>query len=177
MDVVTVLETERLRLTNWIPDHINDLVTLHVDPLVARYLTVAGEPETPAQAKVRLEHWAELFDRHRMGKLRVTRKGDDSFVGRAGFGIYPPTDEPEIGYALLRSEWGKGYAHEAAAGLRDWYFRETDRDHFIGYADVRNEKSLRTLRSIGMIPTHVENESRGGLKCQFHIFRRSDWLG
>ncbi len=34
--------------------------------------------------------------------------------------------------------WGNGYATEAAAALRDWIFRETDWDHFIGFADVRN---------------------------------------
>ena len=30
----TVLETERLRLTNWLPEHLDDLVRLHGDPEV-----------------------------------------------------------------------------------------------------------------------------------------------
>ena len=37
--------------------------------------------------------------------------------------------------------WGNGYAYEAASALRDWYWAETDRPHFIGLADVRNEAS------------------------------------
>lgn len=172
----TVLETERLRLTNWVPEHIDDLYRLHGDPEVSRYLSVSGAPETRAQGEARLKLWADNFATHRMGKLRVTRKTDGAFVGRAGFGIYPPTGEPELGYALLREHWGQGYAKEAAAGLRDWIFRETAWDHFIGFADVRNAASIHVLQAIGMRPTFVRTEA-DGMVCQFHIFTRDDWYG
>jgi len=175
MQLETVLETARLRLTNWLPEHIDDLVRLHGDPEVSRYLTDDGKPETRAQGEARLALWADNFRTHRMGKLRVTRKADGAFVGRAGFGIYPPTHEPEIGYALLRENWGKGYAKEAAAGLRDWVFRETDGTHFIGFADARNGASIHVLQSIGMRPTVIEKHA--GVDCQFHIFTREDWYG
>jgi RimJ/RimL family protein N-acetyltransferase len=171
-----VLETERLRLTNWLPHHIDDLMALHGDPEVSRYLSVDGRPDSRAQAEARLKLWADNFATHRMGKLRITRRSDGAFVGRAGFGIYPPTGEPELGYALLRQNWGKGYAKEAAAGLRDWIFRETDRSHFIGFADIRNTASIHVLQSIGMRPT-VARKEPDGLECQFHVFTRDDWHG
>ncbi len=170
----TVLETERLRLTNWLPTHIGDLLALHGDPEVSRYLSADGQPEDLAQAEERLTLWARNFAEHRMGKLRATDKRTGEFVGRAGFGIYPPTGEPEIGYALLREHWGKGYAVEAASGLRDWIFRETDWDHFIGFADVRNAASLAVLERIGMTRTHTAN-APDGLAHHHHVFRRSDW--
>ena len=169
-----VLETERLRLTNWLPEHLDDVVRLHGHPDVALYLK--GVPETVEQGQARLDTWADNFRTHRMGKLRVTRKDDGVFVGRAGFGIYPPTGEPEIGYAMLRENWGKGYATEAAAGLRDWIFRETAWDHFIGFADVRNAASIHVLQSIGLRPTFVRTEPDGQV-CQFHIYTREDWRG
>ena len=171
-----VLETERLRLTSWPMDYIDDLVRLHGDPEVSRYLSVAGHPETRQRAEERLRLWADNFATHRMGKLRMTRKSDGAFVGRAGYGLYPPTGEPEIGYALLRENWGKGYAKEAASGLRDWLFRETEHDHFIGFADSRNAASIHVLRSIGMRPT-FERQEADGMLCQFHVFTRDDWRG
>jgi len=174
MQAEIVLETERLTLTNWLPEHLDDLVRLHGDPEVARYLT--GSPETRAQGETRLKLWADNFRTHRMGKLRVTRKSDQAFVGRAGFGIYPRTGEPEIGYALLRENWGRGYAKEAAAGLRDWIFRDTEWDHFIGFADVRNSASIHVLQSIGLRPTEVRTEPDGTI-AQFHVFTREDWRG
>ncbi len=172
----TILETDRLRLTNWAPEQIGDLVRLHGDPQVARYLTKNGKPETLMQAEVRLAHWAELFSRQRMGKLRVTRLADGAFLGRAGFGVHGPEQEPEIGYAFLREHWGSGYAREAAAGLRDWYFRQTDRDSFIGMADTRNTASLGVLCDIGMRRTH-QAVNEHGVFCQFHILTREDWRG
>lgn len=169
----TVLETERLALTNWLPEHLDELLALHGDAQVARYLTLSGTPWTRQQAEERLALWARNFAERRMGKLRLVRKTDGVMLGRAGFGIYPPTDEPEIGFALFPDHWGHGYAHEAASGLRDWIFRETDAPHFIGFADTRNTRSLKVLRTIGMTPTHVETEP-GGLLCQYHVMRRED---
>ena len=169
----TVLETERLRLTNWLPEHLPDLERLHGDPKVARYLNLDGLPWTKEQCEAALASWMDLFSTSRLGKLRVVLKADDIQIGRAGFGIYGPTGEPELGYALYPRHWGNGYAFEAASGLRDWIFRETGWDHFIGLADVRNEASLKVLRKIGMKPTHIETEPNG-LKAQFFISHREN---
>ena len=170
MVLETVLETARLRLTNWLPEHVDDLVALHGDPVVTRYLTTDGQPETRERAEQRLAHWANDFASQRMGKLRVIRKEDGVFVGRAGFGIYAATGEPEIGFALFRQHWGKGYAVEAASGLRDWIFRETDRLHFIGFAHRDNAASLSVLKRIGMRPT--DTRVVFDMPCQFYACDR-----
>jgi len=166
----TVLETERLRLTNWQPEHLPELVRLHGDPEIARYFTAEGLPWSEERCRLRLERWASEFRDHRMGKLRVIRKEDGALLGRAGFGIHEPTGEPEIGYALFREHWGKGYATEAAAGLRDWIFRETPHDHFIGFAHEDNAASLAVLARIGMEPTR--RQVIFDMPCQFFIYNR-----
>lgn len=166
-----LFETERLVLSGWRLDQLDDLMTLHGNPNVSRYLTPSGAPWTSEQAETALKGWIKLFETRQLGKLRLTRKSDGKFVGRAGYGIYPPTGEPEIGYALLEEFHGAGYAKEAAAGLRDWIFRETDAPHFIGMADIRNAPSLAVLGKIGMEKTHVGVDHLG-LTCQFHILRR-----
>lgn len=174
MSVETVLETERLRLTDWLPEHLDDLVALHGDPDVARYLDADGKPWSRDKARARIALWDKNFKEHRMGKLRLIRKTDGELVGRAGFGIYEPTGEPELGYALFQKQWGNGYAFEAANGLRDWIFRETNHDHFIGLADVRNNASIRILQGIGMEPTRIAIDEYG-LTCQFHDYKRENW--
>ena len=171
MSALHLFETDRLVLSGWRMDQVDDLMALHGSPNVARYLTLSGLPWTREQAERAVAHWIELFDTRQLGKLRLTRKSDGAFIGRAGFGVYPPTQEPELGYALFEEHQGAGYAKEAAAGLRDWIFRETDAPHFIGFADLRNAPSLAVLKKIGMEETHVETEPNG-LKCQFHIYRR-----
>lgn len=174
MSVETVLETERLRLTNWGPEHFDDLMALHGQPEVTRFFSPNGETEDRARAAERLAEWATLFATRRLGKLRMTDKATGAFIGRAGFGVHGPEATPEIGYALIPAHWRKGYAFEAAAGLRDWFFRETDGDHFIGFAARDNLASCRVLEKIGMTPTHTETIANG-LECQFYIYRRADW--
>ena len=171
MSRLDLLETERLVLSGWRMDQVDDLVRLHGTVEIARYLTLSGAPWTEEQAREALIGWIELFETRRLGKLRLTRKSDRAFVGRAGYGIYPPTGEPELGFALFEQHHGQGYATEAATALRDWIFRDTDASHFIGFADVRNAPSLAVLRKIGMVPTRIEIEP-GGLRGQFHIYER-----
>ncbi|MBN9305409.1 MAG: hypothetical protein BGO82_02855 [Devosia sp. 67-54] len=167
MTDLALIETERLVLSGWRREQLDDLVRLHGDPEISRYFTASGAAwsrETCAQS---LAHWIELFETQRLGKLRVTRKADGVLLGRAGFGVYEVTGEPEIGYALFREHQGHGYATEAASALRDWIFRATDWDHFIGFADVRNAPSLAVLRRIGMRETHVADVD--GMQCRFHV--------
>ncbi len=173
--IETVLETERLRLTNWLPEHVDDLYALHSDPEITRYLTADGSPETREQAEWRINNWSKNFATHKLGKLRIVRKADGFLVGRAGFGIYPPTSEPELGYALFRKYWGNGYALEAATGLRDWIFEKTERDHFVGLAAIKNTASLNILEAIGMNTTEIKPDMDGAM-CQFFILSRNQWL-
>ncbi|CAN5212155.1 hypothetical protein BH10PSE9_BH10PSE9_09250 [soil metagenome] len=171
MTNLDVFETERLVLSGWRADQLDDLLRLQGDPRVATFSSTGG-PWTPAECEAALAGWIDLFAARRLGKLRVRRKADGVLVGRAGFGILPEGGELEIGYALYPEHWGKGYAFEAASGLRDWLFRETDADYFMGLADVRNDASLRILTGIGMTPLDVRPYGITQRSYQFHIFRR-----
>jgi RimJ/RimL family protein N-acetyltransferase len=165
-----LLETERLRLYGWRIEQLDDLVRLHGDPETARYLALSGRPWTREECTTALMHWIDLFETRRLGKMRLERKSDGLLVGRCGFGVHGPEAVPEIGFSLFPQYRGQGYATEAATALRDWYFAETDSDHFIGMADVRNTASLATLARIGMKKTHVEPD--GDRQVQFHIYTR-----
>lgn len=170
MTDLDLLETERLVLSGWRLDQIDDLYRLHGDPVVARYLTPHGQPWTKEAMDKALSHWIELFSRQKMGKLRVTRKSDGVLVGRCGFGVYGEEEIPEIGYSLFPEFWGNGYVFEAASALRDWYWRETERPYFLGMADIRNENSLKVLRKLGGIYTHTGDSS--GHECEFYRYDR-----
>jgi RimJ/RimL family protein N-acetyltransferase len=166
-----LFDTERLILSGWRSDQLDDLIRLQGDPVVATY-SATGGPWTRSEAEVALATWLDLFAARRLGKLRLRLKSDGTLVGRAGFGILPETGELEIGYALYPEHWGKGYAFEAASGLRDWVFRETDAAYFMGLADVRNSASLRILTGIGMTRLDVRPYGQTQRPYQFHIYRR-----
>jgi ribosomal-protein-alanine N-acetyltransferase len=168
---LTLLETDRLWLTGWREDQVDDLFRLHGNADTARYLSHDGHAWTMDECAKNVGIYIDNFRKHRLGKLRLIRKSDGEFVGRAGFGLFPG-DIPEIGYALLPENRGQGYALEAASALRDWIFRETAWGHFVGFADVRNAASLKILTAIGMRETHVDVLE--GITGQFFILNKAD---
>ena len=126
---VPVLETDRLRLRG---HRLNDFAAcsaMWADPIVTRY--IGGRPFTQEGVWARLlrypGHWAMLG----YGYWAVEEKETGTFVGEMGFGdfkrdIQPSLDGlPELGWALVTQEHGKGYATEgvrAAIGWGDQHF-------------------------------------------------------
>lgn len=167
-----ILQSERLAFTTWSPDHIDDVVALHSDIEVTRFLS--GRVEDASDAKRRMGEWAKDFEKYGWCKFRVFTKADGKFVGRAGFGL--EEGEPEIGYALSQSEWGKGYAVEAALALRDWIFRSTEHQSFIGFASAANLPSNHILKKIGMQFTNTRYDD-SGKEVSFYKLTKEQWHG
>jgi ribosomal-protein-alanine N-acetyltransferase len=57
----------------------------------------------------------------------VLDKSTNTLVGDIGFkGIPNERDEIDLGYGIVKSETQKGYAKEAALGLIEWAFKQTE---------------------------------------------------
>jgi ribosomal-protein-alanine N-acetyltransferase len=165
-----ILETERLRLSTWGDAAVDELAELHGHPDVVRALDPEGVVWSREKAAQRLAGWLEEYRTRGVSKFRLSRRDDGAFVGRAGFSPYGD-DTFEIGYALVRTQWGQGYATEAARGLSDWFFANRADDQFIGFAWVGNTGSLAVLEKIDMTRTHVGEVV--GLPHQFFVKRRA----
>jgi RimJ/RimL family protein N-acetyltransferase len=134
----TSLTAERLR-----DDHLADLVTLHLDPEVSRYLGgVRSAEATEAYLAVNMAHW----DQHGFG-LWVLRTKDGQFAGRAGIRhiLVDDADEIEIAYTFKRSFWGQGLASEIATALTDIGLSQLGLPSLIGLVHVGNGASRRVL--------------------------------
>lgn len=106
-------------------------------------------------ARRAIRRWLERWEESGIGQFVAERREDGRFVGRAGFLVWDPAiwmpcaldehAEVEIGWAISRALWGKGYATEAALALRDW----TDRARLISLIQHGNERSVRVAEKIG----------------------------
>jgi len=163
------LATAHLTLTDWDDDAVDNLVAMHNDPEVQRYLDPNRFGWSREKAQSRLAGWIEERLKLGLGKFPVIRRSDGAFVGRAGFSLYE--GEPEIGYSFDRPYWGQGYATEIARALRDWFFASRPEASFIGFAHVENLGSRRVLEKIGMAPTHVADVI--GMPHQFYRLVRA----
>ncbi|KAF1971253.1 hypothetical protein BU23DRAFT_556068 [Bimuria novae-zelandiae CBS 107.79] len=72
-------------------------------------------------------------------------------VGLVGLNLRGPDTPPlpDIGFSLLPSARGKGYATEAVEGLTGWYASEKGVTELLGYCDEDNEASIKVLRRAG----------------------------
>jgi RimJ/RimL family protein N-acetyltransferase len=138
--------TDRLSAEKLREDHLADLVELHLDPEVSRYLGGVRSPETTkAYLADNMAHW----DRHGFG-LWVLRTKAGEFAGRAGIRhvLVEGADEIEIAYTFKRTLWGHGLAGEigeALTGIGLSYFRLPS---LIGLVSIENAASRRVLEKL-----------------------------
>jgi RimJ/RimL family protein N-acetyltransferase len=123
---VTVLETERLLLRRPTAGDVEDPPSFLADPRVMDFLGGVEDPRDVVQ------QWLVGWERYPAGKLIIETAAGER-IGRVGINFYDPARwdrsnlpdaRPELTWALAFEHWGRGYATEAAAAVRDWFGRE-----------------------------------------------------
>lgn len=135
--------TQRLIAEKLREDHLADLVALHLDPEVSRYLGGVRSAEvTKAYLATNMAHW----DRHGFG-LWALRTSDGAFAGRAGIRhiLVDGVDEIEIAYTFKREFWGQGLASEIAIALTEIGLSQLALPSLIGLVFVAHGASRRVL--------------------------------
>lgn len=151
MDVF--LETERLVLRRFTRDDVDLLVELDSDPQVMWYIS-KGRPTARAEIEKiilpRFLEYYELFPSY--GTWATYEKATGEFIG--WLSLRPrdgdPPDEPELGYRLRRSAWGKGYATEGARALVDLAFRKLGARRIYAETMAVNAASRRVMEKAGL---------------------------
>jgi RimJ/RimL family protein N-acetyltransferase len=89
-------------------------------------------------------------------------------VGNVGF--HGPPDEKgrvEIGYGIVASQRGRGYAREAIAGLTDWAFATGEARVCVASVSPSNAASLALVRSLGFRQVGEQIDELDGLELVF----------
>jgi RimJ/RimL family protein N-acetyltransferase len=142
------LETRRLRLRPVDAGDIDDLVALHEDPLVARYMGVRDHDWYEARIKASAEEWAQRGH----GLTAVLARGDGRFLGRTGLKYWPQFDETELGWVLRPEARGRGFATEAAGAVLRWGLEQFAPPYFTAMIRPDNVASIAVAERLGMHP-------------------------
>jgi RimJ/RimL family protein N-acetyltransferase len=144
------LETERLILRRFTEDDIDNLVDLDSDPAV-----VWGGRSTPRE-EVERDHIPAYLDYYQRyegyGFWAVIEKSSGAFLGWFHYRPYEdaPVDQPELGYRLRRSAWGKGYATEGSRALIRKGFTEFGVQRVVAFTYGEHHASRRVMEKAGM---------------------------
>jgi RimJ/RimL family protein N-acetyltransferase len=156
-DPTAPLLTERLLLRPWRDDDadLDAYAALSCDPEVMRYIGT-GATLTREESAAGLRRFVEHWERQGFGlRAAIARSSGDviGFVGiaRAGEPGVAPGDV-EIGWRFARRHWGKGYATEGAAAVRDQAFEELLLARLVSFIRPANAASIAVARKLGMAP-------------------------
>jgi RimJ/RimL family protein N-acetyltransferase len=120
-------ETERLVLRRFTTDDVDNLVELDSDPEVMLRIN-GGRPTSREDVETDfLPAFLSYYQRFEAyGFWAVIEKSTDDFLGWIHFRPPPdtPQADPELGYRLKKSAWGKGYAAEGSQAVIDRGFTE-----------------------------------------------------
>jgi ribosomal-protein-alanine N-acetyltransferase len=141
-------ETPRLRLRPFTPADFDELYGLYSDPEVMRYIGhgVRTREETEQGMARTAGHWSNAG----LGMWAVYEKDTGKFVGRCGLQPLSDTPEIELGYALRREFWGKGYATEGSLAALRFGFETARLGRIVAIARPENGGSRRVMEKVGM---------------------------
>jgi RimJ/RimL family protein N-acetyltransferase len=150
MNALVELQTDRLRLRNWLPGDREPFAALNADPRVIEYLPALSRQ----QSDDLIARFAGHFDRHGFGSWAVEIRGLGVFAGFIGLNV--PRFEAhftpcvEIGWRLGAEHWGQGYATEGARAALDYGFGTVGLDEIVAYTVPANVRSRRVMEKLGM---------------------------
>jgi RimJ/RimL family protein N-acetyltransferase len=141
------LETDRLILRMWREEDFAAYARICADPLVMRYL--GGKPYTRLEAWRHMAYIVGHWQLRGYGHWAVEEKASGLMIGRLG--LQNPEGWPgfEIGWALARECWGKGYATEGARTVLEHAFTEMKSEHVISLIHPENTASIRVAEKLG----------------------------
>lgn len=113
-----VVKTGRLTIRELTFDDVDPLFEVLGDPVAMEHYPA---PKTRPETEAWIRWTRDSYATNGFGLWAIERTADGAFLGDCGPMLQPVEGEllPEIGYHIVRREWGRGYATEAARACLD----------------------------------------------------------
>ncbi|TWD84718.1 RimJ/RimL family protein N-acetyltransferase [Kribbella amoyensis] len=148
----TELTTDRLLLRPWTTDEATGVLTGIRRPHWAEDFPAEGDHVI---AGLFAEHPAWLGE---YGHRQLVERGTGLVVGSIGL-FWPPSDgRLELGYGVVPSRQGRGYASEAARALTAHALTAPEVHTVHATVELANPASIRVLEKAGFTRVHTDSE-------------------
>ena len=152
-----IFQTERLIVRQYdFEIDTENFFSLNGDDDVMRYIRAT---KTKEECDVFLKKAIAAYKINPLiGRWAADEKATGKFVG--SFAIIPieGSDDIQLGYALLKENWGKGFASELTKSGLEYYFKNTNADHIYAIAEVGNIASHKVLLKNSFVPNGTKKE-------------------
>jgi RimJ/RimL family protein N-acetyltransferase len=151
------LETARLVLRQPLEADLDGWAAFDSDAEASKFF---GGPKNRAASWEMMASAAGMWALRECGLFSVLEKGSGRWIGRVG-PWKPEGATAEVGWAILPSEWGKGYAHEAAGAAIDWVINSLGWTQINHCIDADNIASIRLAEKLGSLWIRSELDANG----------------
>jgi ribosomal-protein-alanine N-acetyltransferase len=168
------IETARLILRGPTSADLQDWATyVWGDPDVMRYMPRSDQAPY-ARAEALLAFFNTVREQQQVGAWVITHKADGQFMGHGMLVYREAFNAPELGYALGKSFWGKGYATEAARAVVRYGFEQANVERIFAVAFPENQPSWRILEQLGFV--YEKEVTHYNLPLAYYALRRERFV-
>ena len=153
------MKTERLILEPWRSSDWEAFRPIATDVEVMRYIT-GGIPWTDEQIQNFVYRQISLYSERGFCRWKLLEASSGELIGFCGVGVWREFLDPEIGWWLARSYWGRGLATEAARAALQDVFERVGLERLISIARPENSPSIGIMKKLGL-RFDAEFESEG----------------
>jgi RimJ/RimL family protein N-acetyltransferase len=140
------MESERMFLSAFTEDDLDELAPMLADPEVMRF--IPGPPRTREQAERGLKVMIAHQRRYGFAAFAVRDKANKQLQGWCGLMEFDATGEVELLYLFARSAWGRGLATEASRVVVE-AARQIGLARLVAAVMPENKASRRVLEKCG----------------------------
>jgi ribosomal-protein-alanine N-acetyltransferase len=145
------LVTDRLILRKMTPNDAEAVFAYASDPEVTRYV-VWETHRSIEDSKALLDLVTSKYESGGEPEWGIVYKGDHRFVGTCGIVSWEPYHaRAELGYALSRDYWGRGFVAEAVRAMISFGFKEMNLNRIEARCIAGNTDSARVMEKAGML--------------------------
>ena len=168
------LPTPRLILRPPVAADVEPWSAMLADAAVASFL---GGVQTPTGAWRSIAAVVGSWHLQGFGMFSVLERASGRWLGRVGPWQPAGWPGPEIGWALVRGAWGRGYASEAAARTATWAKATLGWTRMIHPIHPANRRSVAVAERLGSVRLHGIDTSAIRSDVPLLVYGRSleDW--
>jgi ribosomal-protein-alanine N-acetyltransferase len=167
-----LFETERLFVRQYTKEDDDNFFLLNGDEVIMRYIR---PPKARAEANLFLSQIMDKYGENpAAGRWAAGDKYTGEFVGSFAFiPVERSAGQMQLGYALLKENWGKGYATELTMGGLKYVFTKTALSEVFAVTERENTASQKVLLKAGF---NIHSKYTEGLKELFqYVFLKTDF--
>jgi RimJ/RimL family protein N-acetyltransferase len=165
-----VARTQRLTIRELTLDDVDDLFEILGDPIAMEHYPA---PKTRLETQAWIQWALDSYASNGFGLWAIERTADGTFLGDCGPMLQPVEGDlvPEIGYHIVRREWGRGYATEAALACREIVLGRVGFDRVVSIVAPENLASRRVAEKVHETMREFMWEKGGRTMCLYESHR------